>query len=319
VLKLVVTTIAIAYVLCTVDLKGVWRQSTAAWNAWLVAGVVLTMFMQIGGGAVRCHLIRSRLDPLAALPHSLRRFYVAVFCNTVLWGALSGDLVRGWLVSYRGRWDAAVHSVILDRIAALGALAVLVIAIVLLFVARIGGGAVAGAPVGVAAAGLIGIIAVAQLARIPANWRRFRIVRALQDMGQAARCVFLPIMAIAVASEASFGLAAYLLAGNLDTGLSFIDYLLVMQPAILVTSLPVSLGGWGAREAAMVALLGFLDVPVGAALALLVQIGLAGTLAALPGSVIWLSMRSASGAPFTVADQRVEVPLAGQRTEVPLE
>jgi hypothetical protein len=80
------------------------------------------------GGAVRCHLIRSRLDPLVALPDSLRLFYVAAFCNTLVWGALSGDLVRAWLVSYCGRWDAAVHSVILDRIAALGALAVLVIA-----------------------------------------------------------------------------------------------------------------------------------------------------------------------------------------------
>src|SRR5262249_10431678 len=189
-LKLVVTTIAIAYVLSTVDLRGVWRQSIVAWNAWLVAGAVLTMFVQIGGGAVRWHLIRLRLDSSAALADSLRLFYVAAFCNTVLWGALSGDVVRAWLVSYRGRWDAAIQSVILDRIAALGRLAVLVMATVPLALARIGGGAVAVVAGGAAVAVLIGIISVAQLARLPTGWRRFRIFRMLQDMGGAARCVF---------------------------------------------------------------------------------------------------------------------------------
>jgi hypothetical protein len=295
-LKAAVTIIAIAYILWTVDLAAAWR-SAVAWNPWLIAAALLALLAQVGCGGLRWHLIRARLDPSAVLWDSLRLFYVAAFCNSALWGALTGDVVRAWLVSYRGRTDAAI----LDRIAALGG-PVLVIVTVPLFAARIGGGAAALVPATVTAAGLAGIVVASQLDRMPAAWRRFRLVSALQGLGDATRRVFLqpsgaiPVMAMSVAAEAANGCAAYFLADNLVTGLSFLDCIVVMQPIILLTALPISLGGWGARETAMIALLGFFGVPAGAALALSVQMGLAGIVIALPGSLFWLSMRSANRA-----------------------
>jgi uncharacterized membrane protein YbhN (UPF0104 family) len=73
--------------------------------------------------------------------------------------------------------------------------------------------------------------------------------------------------------------------------LSFFDCLVLMQPVALITALPISIGGWGAREAAMVGLLGLVGVPASAAFVLSVQVGILTTLVALPGGVLWLLLK----------------------------
>ena len=59
---------------------------------------------------------------------TLKLFYVSVFFNSYVWGGISGDLMRTWL-SYRSNISAktAITSVVLDRVAALVAVAALVL------------------------------------------------------------------------------------------------------------------------------------------------------------------------------------------------
>jgi uncharacterized membrane protein YbhN (UPF0104 family) len=62
---------------------------------------------------------------------------------------------------------------------------------------------------------------------------------------------------------------------------------MLMQPVALLTSLPISIGGWGVRETAMIGLLGLVGVPASAALVLSVELGLITMAASLPGLVFW--------------------------------
>jgi hypothetical protein len=58
---------------------------------------------------------------------------------------------------------------------------------------------------------------------------------------------------------------------------------LIFIPVVtVITLVPVSVGGWGVREGALVALLGLVGVPSHTALAFSVLFGVAGILASLP-------------------------------------
>ncbi|MBE9556580.1 MAG: flippase-like domain-containing protein, partial [Proteobacteria bacterium] len=64
---------------------------------------------------------------------------------------------------------------------------------------------------------------------------------------------------------------------------------LVLVPAvILLSTVPVSIGGWGLREGLMVVALGLAGVPADAALSVSILFGLAMIVAGLPGGVLWL-------------------------------
>jgi glycosyltransferase 2 family protein len=145
----------------------------------------------------------------------------------------------------------------------------------------------------IAIAGLMGIAVVAQLERLPQNWRRLPLVRLVQDLGGATRRVLLKpgaisVFAMATMAQVAMALAAYILALGLRVEVGLIGCLALMQPVALLTALPISIGGWGVREAAMIGLFALVGVPAHAALLLSVSLGLLAIVVSLPGAVIWV-------------------------------
>ena len=69
------------------------------------------------------------------------------------------------------------------------------------------------------------------------------------------------------------------------------DCLFLIQPVLLITSLPISIGGWGIREAAMIAIFALVGVPSSAAMVLSVQFGLLAMLVSTPGLVLWFMLK----------------------------
>ena len=88
------------------------------------------------------------------------------------------------------------------------------------------------------------------------------------------------------------GLAVFafkLVGDSLGVPLSFVTWLAIVPPVSLIQLAPVSLAGWGVREAAMVVVLAGFGVPAAAALAISVLMGLALIVLGLPGGLIWLA------------------------------
>jgi uncharacterized membrane protein YbhN (UPF0104 family) len=70
--------------------------------------------------------------------------------------------------------------------------------------------------------------------------------------------------------------------------MSFVQITVIILLVFLVTIIPISIGGWGVRETAMVAPLGQVGVANADALLCSVLFGLAQVLASLPGlSLLW--------------------------------
>jgi len=61
-----------------------------------------------------------------------------------------------------------------------------------------------------------------------------------------------------------------------------------MPPVILATVLPISIGGWGMRETAMVFMLSLVGVAPERAFLLSVLMGVVTVVMSLPGGVLWL-------------------------------
>jgi uncharacterized membrane protein YbhN (UPF0104 family) len=104
-----------------------------------------------------------------------------------------------------------------------------------------------------------------------------------------------PTVILAVIAQILMALTAYFIARSLAIEVSLIDCLVLMQPVALITSLPISIGGWGVRETAMIGVFGLVGVPASAALVLSVQLGLLAIVVSLPGLVLWFMMKPKDG------------------------
>ncbi len=91
-----------------------------------------------------------------------------------------------------------------------------------------------------------------------------------------------------VLSHVNLTFAVYILALALDIRVTWLDCLALVPPVMLITTLPISIGGWGVREVAMTVAFGLIGIAQNDAGALSILVGLAGLAVSLPGGVLWL-------------------------------
>ena len=87
------------------------------------------------------------------------------------------------------------------------------------------------------------------------------------------------ILIISLLAQICFFLSVYCIVWSADISLSFMHVMIVLPAIAVVSSIPISFGGWGVREGAFVYGLGLLGVPIEVAFAISVQVGLIGLLA----------------------------------------
>lgn len=82
-------------------------------------------------------------------------------------------------------------------------------------------------------------------------------------------------------------IAAWLIARALGLGVTLADCVVLIPVIVLVSILPISVGGWGVRESVMVGLFALIGISSSDALALSVLLGLGGIVVAIPGAFLW--------------------------------
>jgi glycosyltransferase 2 family protein len=306
--KIAISAAVILYLSVKFDLTGALRLILLQQPEIVAAGVAI-LCIQIGIAALRWRSVLATLAGSISSSRTVGAFYVAAFFNTCFPAGVAGDVVRIWLV----RADAiglvrAFNSVLIDRIVTVLTLLILCASMLPVVWQRI----VAGKQLFLAvpllgAAGLIVIAALVNLDRLPrlkrvlVELRLVTLTSVLDRLAVDSRAVFCSARALAgplglgLASHVTVGAAVYVLAVGLNVGVTMAESQLVMPIILLVTSLPVSIGGWGPRELAMVYLLGAFGVPGDKALSLSIEFGMCSILAALPGAVVWIIWRRRAG------------------------
>jgi hypothetical protein len=185
--------------------------------------------------------------------------------------------------------------VILDRVAGVLGIAILVLAFLPRFAALEGAGQLVVLPVGMVVAAFGGLLALLLLDRLPHFAPANRWISGIRLLSALARRTFLalPVAAIALAAAVAVHLCASvsmsLVAGAAGIPLSLASALTVVPPVIFVSMLPVSIGGWGVREGAMVVALGLTGIQPTDALLISVAYGLMMALVGLTGGLLWLA------------------------------
>ena len=246
--------------------------------------------------ALRWHLILSAEAPSPGAVALLKIVLVGMFFNQVLPTGVGGDAVRVWRCCRRGiALGVAVRSILLDR--ACGYLVlILVYAANLPSLLRIlSDPRQKVAIVAVLAAGLLGFVALLLLDCLPQFLLRLGLIAPLAALSRETRRLFMePARSVAVLalSAVTMGftiLGFKLVADGVGSHLPLGNWIMIVPPVTLIQLLPISLAGWGVREAVLVVALASFGVPAEAALATSVLLGLCLVASGLPGGLIWLT------------------------------
>ena len=103
-----------------------------------------------------------------------------------------------------------------------------------------------------------------------------------------------PVLGYAIVIQLMVGLVIFLLAKGFRFEFDLIWCIVFMPFVLLVSMIPVSIAGWGVREAVMVTAFSLVGVPSGETLVVSISYGLLVTLSGLPGGVVWLIGRRTS-------------------------
>jgi uncharacterized membrane protein YbhN (UPF0104 family) len=147
------------------------------------------------------------------------------------------------------------------------------------------------------AAVLVLTLVLVSLDRLPSRLLPATVGRGAVRLASDSRAVFrefrypCAIFISAFANQALLALAVFILARDLDVRITATDCIVLLPTVQLITALPISMGGWGVREFAMVTLLGYAGVPAASALVVSLVLALLSIIAAIPGGVLWLVKR----------------------------
>jgi uncharacterized protein (TIRG00374 family) len=229
----------------------------------------------------------SRLGTLTAVT------WVSVFANQFLPAGVGGDAVRIVYARKLGnRLGAATASVLMDRMMALVALALLILILVpqlpqaidrRIFVAL-------GVACVLAVATLIAMFAYVRRTSGAARWPLvqrvlhlvFYVLRTFQHPAAMTMAILLSV-AVHILSFAAF----LVIVRGLAIDVAVPPFLAVSALLTFIQIMPISIGGWGVREMAAVSLLGLLGIEPGPALLASVLLGVCYAAASLPGAVLW--------------------------------
>lgn len=261
---------------------------------WLLLGLVAALLSNVAS-ALRWRALTNWLGAAVTPPFALLAYFRAMALNALLPGAVvGGDLYRALALRQAGlpTLDAGL-SVLLDRVSGLWVLLALG-AGALPFAAPSLALALPLAPdwidLSCAAAAVLLLTAPLLLVALPVTGgRALAALTRLQSRLQRPRVLHqyalqlgasLVVQALSIAALACGGRA-------LGLDLSPVIWATAAAPIFLMAALPVSVGGWGTREAAAAAVLAAFGVPAAQAVAVALIYGVFGLLQAALGGALF--------------------------------
>jgi hypothetical protein len=233
------------------------RQLLQAANpVWLTVGFAILVAQQIIS-AERWRLVVMALSA----PQYRMWFYLfwqglSMLCSMVLPSIIGADLVRTYALSGRTPIGTVVRIVLIDRALGLLALSTLVIVSVLILPRFFLAQPLLLLSVAIAICGPLTYLALTRL--VPSLKGSHRLVLAGRQLGLDLKRTVegagsLRVILISLSLHL-LSIAAFCALGNaiVMPGVDLVHYLAIVSSALLVTIIPISIGGWGIRESALI-------------------------------------------------------------------
>jgi glycosyltransferase 2 family protein len=295
-LKLVITVACFWYLLRHIDVAELRRTLPGLDALWSTLAVLLLM-LQMPLVGLRwlqiTKVLQMRGKQLTALWMSVAAA-IGQFFGQIL-PVVAGDGVRVWFLAHFGNdWREAAISVVIDRCVGIGLLLGFTFVILLLpssfGVFGDNRGEILIVLAAIMVVGILSILLGARLSSALPGWRQGRWIEKFFRGARAT--VFGPrstaVLGIGCLIHMLTIAAVWLLGRAQGLALSPADAAVLFAVLVGVALVPVTVGGWGLRELAMVSLFGNYGLTPERALVFSMYFGLANILASLPGALAWL-------------------------------
>lgn len=272
------------------------RTVLAGINPLLLAVAIALHFLSFVAGGVRWWLLFRHLHGGITFRQVWPSYYLGVFFNNLLPSIFGGDLARTARLYAAGLGGSAlVSSAFVDRMLGLAAV-VSMGAVALMFAPADFENHLALGVFGLTMLVLSPLLVIAVFpqwtrlldAGFGSRWPRLHAVLACFPRYRSAPGLILKAFGLSVLNQLLVVVVLLMLAPGFGVHLPVFQFMVVLMLVFLVSSLPVSLGGLGAREGAMMSLLLPLGVDASSVLALSVAYLLVLWSSTLPGAFMLL-------------------------------
>ncbi len=293
-LKAVVSVSLLGYLFSKVDLQEVQDTLGRASYGYLFSAVVV-LLLQAMAGAVRLSMVIKTISSRIPLRAALHIMFIGLFFNQTLPSSIGGDAMRIWRIRHYGfPLRTAINSVLLDRLIALVALALFMLITYPVLYQLVDNPILRLAVIIATLVLIAGFGMLYYFRKIPRQFYGWRITEEIRLISTEAHRVTrtprraIEIVILSIAMHAMTGLAVYEVARGLGLSIGLLECVVLTPPISLITVLPVSMAGWGVREAGMVTALAFAGIAAHDALIVSILLGLLLVLISIPGGFFWL-------------------------------
>jgi len=273
-----------------------WRVLNGVW----ILGALAVLFLEMCAIAgVRLRLMLFYVDVRCPLTTTVQIALCGFFFEQVTIGFVGGDVIRLWLLRRADvPFGRAIGALLLDRACGFSSLVLLSLLgmhALLALVDESLRSVIAVTLLVVIITGCTGVgVAFASTKLLPSS----RLTVFWQRLGPRGRAINVAVLGIVFALAATTHLlnvlVFWMLGQSLGLAMAFDQWFIVVPTVLLISMLPISIGGWGVREGAMVVALHGFGIPTEEALLPSILFGLCAVTATLPGAIFWISTRKSS-------------------------
>jgi uncharacterized protein (TIRG00374 family) len=298
-LKLGITGVVLYVILSHISLGDMLRRGRQI-SLFTICAVFVLLAGHVVVSALRWRVVLDCLGAKVSWTTVLSGTLIERFINQALPSTVSGDAGRVMSIRRQGLpLPVSVLSVVFDRALALGGI-VLAVAIGLPLALRLFSdhrlqdallGIVGVSGLGVAALLIIPAAFLARMAQVKGFRRLARLVTTTQSLFTFRRFIVIGFGS-SLLVQLFLVVAFQLIARDLGAPLSFPEAFAAVPAMTLVSLIPLTLAGWGAREGMSVLLLAFFGISAENALATSIIYGLMTLAVSCLGAILWLVMET---------------------------
>jgi uncharacterized membrane protein YbhN (UPF0104 family) len=296
VVKIVLSVALILFFISKVDIHAVEKIiGTTNGIKALIVGTVICLLQTCLGGARLPHILKLYGHMLSTLT-SIRICLIGSFFSQTMISFVGGDAIRVLCLKKRTAISTktATSAILLDRVIGFVALILLFLIVMSPLLDVLVSTTMRYGVISLALASTIGVIVFFLLGIIPLPLNRGKWLSLIFDLCSNSRYLFLSLEDAVWAFLLSLGLqllnvcAIYGIFHIYGVDISFLMCLVLANPAMLISMLPISIAGWGVRESVMVMGFSLLGIPADTILAVSITFGITVFLGGLPGMFFFL-------------------------------
>ncbi|MCA6121756.1 flippase-like domain-containing protein [Bradyrhizobium sp. WSM 1704] len=294
-LKIVVSAALLYFSLRKVDLHDLASRIQLESLGWLALAIAIT-FLQIFLGVLRWREIGVECGAPLQTSQAMRFNVIGTFFNQTLPSSIGGDAVRLWLVARSGAgWRAATYSIFVDRAVGLIALAVLIAAtlpwsyrlisdfhgwtaLLLLDLAALGAG--------------FGFLMIGVL---PWPWLRqwwathhIHACAVVANRVLFSRAHGLRVAVLSILIHVMAVVIGWCVVQSIAAPVTFGEIFQLLPPVMLITMMPISIAGWGVREATMGLAFGYAGLAANEGVNISLLFGAVSFVVGVFGGLVWI-------------------------------